>query len=118
MTTPQDPQLLKGVLSLVLMQLVAEREDYGYSLVVRLQGHGFAELREGSVYPALTRLEAAGLLGSRLVRSASGPARKYYGITPAGRAELVRGLAAWNALVAAVQRITRAPHPTTAGSTP
>lgn len=102
---PQDPQLLKGVLSLVLLQLVAEQEDYGYSLVVRLQEQGFSELREGSVYPALTRLEQNGLLGSRLVRSESGPARKYYRLTGTGRAELVRSRSAWHDLVGTVDRI-------------
>lgn len=105
---PQDPQLLKGVLSLVLLELVAEQEDYGYSLVVRLQAHGFTDLREGSVYPALTRLEQNGLLGSRLVRSDSGPARKYYRITAAGRDELARSVDAWKSLVGTVDRILSA----------
>jgi PadR family transcriptional regulator PadR len=96
--------MLKGVLSLLLLQLVLREEDYGYSLVVRLQQNGFHDLSEGSVYPALTRLEGAGLLGSRLLRSSSGPARKYYAITPAGRVELERGLEAWQALVTTVTR--------------
>ncbi len=51
------------------------------------------------MYPALSRLEARGLLGSRLVPSAAGPARKYYEITPAGADELARGVSAWEALV-------------------
>lgn len=93
----------------MLLQLVDEQEDYGYSLVVRLQEHGFAELREGSVYPALTRLEQNGLLGSRLVRSESGPARKYYRTTAAGRAELVRSRSAWSDLVGTVDRVLSAP---------
>lgn len=103
--TAQDPQLLKGVLTLLLLQLVAERDDYGYSLVVRLQSAGFADLSEGTVYPALTRLEGNGLLSSRLVRSASGPARKYYAITRAGKAELASGVAAWRTLTETVAGI-------------
>ena len=95
--------MLKGVLSLLLLQLCATREDYGYALVVRLQELGFDDLAEGTVYPALTRLESQGLLESRLVRSSSGPARKYYGLTPSGRAELARARADWRALVQAVE---------------
>ena len=48
-----DPQMLKGVLSLLLLELCARHEDYGYALVVRLQERGFSELAEGTVYPAL-----------------------------------------------------------------
>lgn len=100
-----DPQMLKGVLSLLLLHLVSEQEDYGYSIVVRLQRQGFEDLTEGSVYPALSRLESNGLLHSRLVRSASGPARKYYATTAAGNAELGRSRAAWEALVGAVRQV-------------
>jgi len=100
-----DPQMLKGVLALLLLHLVAEQEDYGYAVVVRLHDQGLVDLTEGSVYPALTRLESGGLLSSRLVRSSSGPARKYYGITPTGRLELVRGLTAWGSLVDTVDRV-------------
>jgi PadR family transcriptional regulator PadR len=94
--------MLKGVLGMLLLRLLAEREDYGYSVVVRLQGAGFGDLAEGTVYPALTRLEAQGLLDARLVRSSSGPARKYYRPTDAGLAELERAGKAWNELADAV----------------
>ncbi|WP_088318301.1 PadR family transcriptional regulator [Kineosporia sp. R_H_3] len=100
-----DPQMLKGVLSLLLLELCAQQEDYGYALVVRLQGLGFPELAEGTVYPALSRLESQGLLEARLVRSASGPARKYYTPTAAGAAERVRARQAWDALVVAVAAV-------------
>lgn len=100
-----DPQMFKGVLGLLLLHLVAQREDYGYALVVRLRERGFADLAEGTVYPGLTRLETGGLLDSRLVRSSSGPARKYYRITDAGQAELARATAAWNALAGTVHKI-------------
>jgi PadR family transcriptional regulator, regulatory protein PadR len=107
-----DAQMLKGVLSLLLLHLVAEDEDYGYSLVVRLQDHGFADLSEGTVYPALSRMESNGLLGSHLVASTSGPARKYYAITAVGTAELTRARAAWHSLVGTVEHIV--PTPTSA----
>jgi PadR family transcriptional regulator PadR len=103
--TGHDPQMLKGVLPLVLLRLVADADDYGYSLVLRLHERGLTDLSEGTVYPALSRLEARGLLGSRLVPSASGPARKYYEITPAGAEELVRGVVAWESLAGTVHSV-------------
>jgi len=97
--------MLKGVLPLLLLRLVTDAEDYGYSIVLRLHQTGLTDLTEGTVYPALSRLEARGLLGSRLVPSASGPARKYYEITPAGSEELVRGATAWMDLADSVRAI-------------
>ena len=94
--------MLKGVLPLLLLRLVGDTDDYGYSLVLRLHALGLTDLTEGTVYPALSRLETRGLLGSRLVPSASGPARKYYELTPAGAEELARGVSAWISLAETV----------------
>ncbi|GAB77647.1 transcriptional regulator, PadR family [Austwickia chelonae] len=104
-----DPQMLKGVLSLLLLRLLLHEDGYGYGVVTRLQGAGFPDLVEGTVYPALTRLEAAGHLESYLLKSTSGPARKYYRITDGGRAELARAEAAWSDLVAAVAAVQASP---------
>jgi PadR family transcriptional regulator PadR len=98
--------MLKGVLSLLLLELLATQEDYGYQVVLRLRDKGFDDLSEGTVYPALTRLESQGLLTSHLVRSTSGPARKYYRPTAAGAAELERARRAWSQLVRSVERVT------------
>ena len=100
-----DAQMLKGVLSLLLLRLVGDHDDYGYALVVRLREAGFRELAEGTVYPALTRLESAGLLDSHLVRSTSGPARKYYTLTAAGESEAARALDSWTLLTATVDHV-------------
>lgn len=120
-----DAQMLKGVLTLLLLTLLADREDYGYAIVVRLRDAGFPDLAEGTVYPALSRLEAAGLLSSRLERSASGPARKYYRTTVTGLTQRDRAHADWERLVAGVAVVagTAPPLPpdsrptTTIGST-
>ena len=102
---PHDAQMLKGVLTLLLLRVLAEQDGYGYAIVTRLREAGFHDLAEGTVYPALTRLEAAGHLGAYLVRSDSGPARKYYRITPAGVAELGTREESWRELVAAVEAV-------------
>lgn len=107
-----DPQMLKGVLGLLLLSVLSTGDNYGYGLVTQLRAAGFDGLAEGTVYPGLTRLEGAGLLESHLVRSDSGPARKYYRLTPSGHAELAHRWVAWNDLVQSVQMATTAP-PTT-----
>lgn len=97
-----DAQMLKGVLSLLILRVLEAHEDYGYSIVLRLKHHGFDDLAEGTVYPALTRLEKRGLLASRMVKSSSGPKRKYYRLTELGKRELDASTAQWSSLVANV----------------
>lgn len=111
MTSNHDPQLLKGVLSLVLLHLLAEQESYGYEVVQRLQAAGFSDVLEGTVYPALSRLEREGRLSTRLVASPSGPARKYYRLTPAGHGALTAGTTAWTRHVAGVDAVLTRPLP-------
>jgi PadR family transcriptional regulator, regulatory protein PadR len=94
-TSSHDPQLLKGVLSLLLLHLLAQRESYGYEVVQRLHDVGLKDVLEGTVYPALTRLEREGRVSARLVSSSSGPARKYYRPTPAGYQALAAGMENW-----------------------
>jgi PadR family transcriptional regulator PadR len=60
---------------------------------------------EGTVYPLMRRLHTEGLVETYLVESSSGPSRKYYRITRAGRAELVRERSAWHAFTRAVNGI-------------
>ena len=102
MGSEHDSQLLKGVLSLLLLHLLSERESYGYELVQRLHEVGLIGVLEGTVYPALARLEREGRVSTRLVASNAGPARKYYRPTVAGREALTGGTADWMSLAAVV----------------
>lgn len=106
-----DPQLLKGVLSLLLLHLLAEQESYGYEVVQRLQVVGLSDVLEGTVYPALARLEREGRVTARLVSSSSGPARKYYRPTPAGYQALAAGTETWNRHTAIVNAVLGRPLP-------
>ncbi|HEV7962946.1 MAG TPA: PadR family transcriptional regulator [Actinoplanes sp.] len=112
MTATHDPQLLKGVLSLLLLHLLAERESYGYEVVQRLQAAGLTDVLEGTVYPALARLEREGRVTARLVSSSSGPARKYYRPTPAGYEALAIGTATWSRHTEIVTTVLNSPLPT------
>lgn len=98
----RDPQLLKGVLPMLVLTLLAEQESYGYELVGRLQDSGLLGIATGTVYPVLTRLEREGRLASRLVASDAGPARKYYRPTAAGLRHRDESRAAWDSLAAVV----------------
>ena len=97
-----DTQLLKGVLTLVILKLLGERESYGYQLITDIRALGLESLPDGTIYPALNRLEREGLIASRLVPSELGPARKYYRTTPAGHDVLQKRAKAWRHLVVAV----------------
>jgi PadR family transcriptional regulator, regulatory protein PadR len=115
-TTPpanahHDPQLLKGVLSMLLLRLLAERESYGYELVLRIHQAGLPEVAEGTVYPALARLEREHKISSRLVPSSSGPARKYYRPTRTGYDALATATTAWDGLVGVVNPLLSRPIP-------
>jgi len=111
MTPTHDAQLLKGLLSLLLLQLLAERESYGYEVVQRLHEIGLSDVLEGTVYPALARLEREGRVSARLVASTSGPARKYYRPTQAGYQALVEGTSSWRSLSAIVGTVLDRPVP-------
>lgn len=94
----RDPQLLKGVLPMLILAELSKSPTYGYELVQRLQAQGLEDIAQGTVYPLLTRLEKDGLLTYLLVASPNGPARKNYEITVRGRQELETSQAAWRGL--------------------
>ena len=111
MPADHDAQLLKGVLSLLLLHLLAEQESYGYEVVQRLHEIGLSDIASGTVYPALSRLERERRLTARLVASDEGPARKYYRPTAAGYEALAAGAAQWTSLAELVSRQLSRPVP-------
>ena len=98
-------QLLKGALDLMVLAVVEDEDGYGYDVVRRLRSAGFDDVGDASVYGTLRRLYAAGLLASYVVPSEAGPHRKYYGITPQGRAELKRQRGDWAHFAHAVESV-------------
>jgi len=81
-------QVRKGVLEHRVLRSLAERERYAYELVREMAAAPGLGLSEGTLYPLMSRLRLNGLVASRLEESASGPARKYYTLTPEGRRTL------------------------------
>lgn len=96
---------------MLVLQLISERDAYGYELVVRLREAGFADIAEGTVYPALARCERATWVDSYLVPSGKGPARKYYRITDAGRVEYARLRTSWASLTTLITALMKGTTP-------
>ncbi|HWS31254.1 MAG TPA: helix-turn-helix transcriptional regulator [Actinoplanes sp.] len=88
---------LHGFLDLCLLAMLRDRPDYGYGLAQRLAAAGVADVPGGTLYPALLRLEQQGLAAPTWMPSESGPRRKYYEITPAGRTVLDTQAGEWRA---------------------
>ncbi|RJQ70811.1 PadR family transcriptional regulator [Pseudonocardiaceae bacterium YIM PH 21723] len=88
---------LKGTLDLLLLSVLTEGSAHGYALLIRLREHsaGTFDLPEGTVYPALHRLERQGLLASQW-SVVDGRRRRSYDVTPAGRQALQMETAAWH----------------------
>jgi PadR family transcriptional regulator PadR len=101
----EQTQLLKGVLELAVLAVIAQGETYGYEILSTLERAGFDGVGDASVYGTLRRLEQAGHLTSRLAASDSGPARKYYSLTPTGAGQLRAGTDTWAQISAALERL-------------
>ena len=100
-------ELVKGSTSLLILQLLQERDMYGYELVKEMDqrsDHGF-QMKEGTLYPALHKLEKQGYIECYWVEQEKGPARKYYRITVAGTEMLEIKTNEWNRYVQVMNRV-------------
>ncbi|HEY6983167.1 PadR family transcriptional regulator [Reyranella sp.] len=96
-------QLRKGVLDMCVLAMLARQDGYAYDIASRLaDGIGMGE---GTIYPLMRRMQADGLVKTYLEESSSGPPRKYYQLTKAGRAALAAQKAEWNAFTSSVAKI-------------
>jgi len=96
--------LRKGSSALLLLHLLRERPMYGFELSESLRGStgGLLAFKEGTLYPALHRLEEEGLVESFWQASPAGPKRRYYRLTETGTAALAERRAQWIRLTEAV----------------
>ena len=100
-----DSDLLRGNTDSMLLFLIQEHgESYGYRLIRDIQdrSRGFFRFKEGTVYPALRKLENEGLIQGAWKRLESGQERRYYRITARGRESLRKKLAMWQNFNAAM----------------
>lgn len=93
----RQTQWLRGVLDLaVLATLESTETSYGYALIQSLTEAGIVDLKGGTIYPLLARLEQEGLVESDWRAGNGGPGRKYFTITSAGIEALGVGAAGWS----------------------
>ena len=104
-----ERELRRGSLELIVLQLLAPGEAYGYEIVSKLtaETNGALEVTDGTLYPVLYRLERAGLVAVRWETPERGVPRKYYRVTEAGREELVRLTYEWSKFATAMTKLLR-----------
>lgn len=106
----KDGELLQGTLGLVIMKALLADEMHGYAIaryVEQLTGD-VLRIEEGSLYPALRRLEDRGWVQSRWAISDTNRRARFYALTRAGRQQLRSEATTWQAFAAAVTQVLRA----------
>lgn len=101
-------QLKKGVLDLCVLALLAKGDSYAYDLARNLAQA--VDMGEGTIYPLMRRLQNDGLVESYQQESDSGPSRKYYRLTKAGRSSLKAQRQEWQHFIASVNSILGVAH--------
>lgn len=102
-----DAELLRGTLDLLILKVVALRPIHGYAIVQRIQqiSREALEIRQGSLYPALYRLENRGWLKSEWKTTEGGREAKYYSLTKTGKQQLQKETAGWKRLCDAISLV-------------
>lgn len=94
----------------IVLAILADGDSYGYAILQRVRelSGGRVEWTDGMLYPVLHRLERLGHVRARWEVADSGRRRKYYRITPQGRAQLAEERRQWQAVDATLREIWRA----------
>ncbi len=102
-------ELLQGTLDLLILKVLALEPLHGYGIAQRLQqiSREALQIRQGSLYPALYRLEKRGVLKAQW-RTVSGREAKYYSLTKAGQQRLLAETEGWERLCTAVRLVLEA----------
>jgi transcriptional regulator len=103
----KPPDLVQGTLDLLLLKILAVGEHHGWAISQRLKQVSGDELQvsDGSLYPALHKLELAGWITAEWKTSELGRRAKYYSLTRAGRRRLADETAHWRRLSSAIARV-------------
>ena len=106
----KDVDLLQGTLDLLILKSLALGAMHGYGVSLRIQqlSRDTLQVQQGSLYPALHRLEHHGWIASEWGESDNHRKAKFYSLTDAGRAQLDRETAEWKTLTQAVAWVLRA----------
>ena len=102
--TPAKSDLPQGTLDLLILKVIAVGPVHGYAIAQRLEqvSRGVVQVPEGSLYPALHRLENRGLLAADWKVTETGREAKFYRLTRKGRKQLDSEAASWQRLIEAI----------------
>ena len=100
-------ELVQGTLEMLILRTLARGALHGYAIAVAIESRSEDVLRveEGSLYPALHRMELAGMLSSEWRTSETNRRAKFYKLTAAGRKQLTAQSTNWNRLVLGIARV-------------
>ena len=106
MTNP-SPELLHGTLDTLVMKTLAAGRRHGYAIARAIEDatEGVVDIEEGSLYPALYRMERKGWVEAEWGLSELGRRAKFYRLTPKGRRQLTAQTAEWTRFAAAISRV-------------
>lgn len=101
--------LLQGTLDMLILQIVALQSMHGYGIAQRIRqiSNDVLQVQQGSLYPALHRLEKRGWLRAKWGEAETGREAKFYTLTKTGRKQLEDESANWDRLSAAISIIMR-----------
>ena len=107
MSRPSD--LVQGTLDLLILKTVAASPSHGWAIAKRIHhlSGDVLQVTQGSLYPALHRLEQQGWLKATWVETEGGREAKVYALTAAGRKQLAKELESWDRLSAAIHLVVR-----------
>ena len=105
MTKPND--LVQGTLDLLILRTIALGPMHGWAIAKRIQqvSREVLQVQQGSLYPALHRLEQQGWISAKWAESETGRQAKFYALTPEGRKKLEQETANWGRLSAAINLV-------------
>ena len=108
--TDQKADLLKGTLDMLILKAVSLGPLHGYGIIQRIRqmSDEMLDVEQGSLYPALYRIEQRGWVSSRWEVSETGRRAKFYTITEIGRSQLEEEEASWDRLVLAITKMRQA----------
>src|SRR5687767_7787120 len=106
-TRPPQGELLQGTLPLLILRTLATGPSHGFAIARRIQQISKAVLRieQGSLYPALHRMELDGVIESYWGTTENNRKAKYYRLTKRGTRELVSETERWNSIAAAIAAV-------------
>jgi len=107
---PSPTELLQGTLDLLILKAISLGPQHGYGILLRIQqiSRDKLQIQQGSLYPALYRLEHQGLVASDWGESENNRKAKFYRLTAAGRRRLNEEVAYWERLSEAIRLVLTA----------